>query len=364
MSHEIRTPMNGVTSAATLLSQTNLNFEQYDLMTIILQSSGVLMKVINDILDFTKMESNEVKLFDERFDLYKEVHKITHEYEIRPNATVKLSTFIDPNVPPYVQGDPFRYRQILTNLLDNAVKYTEEGSIRVVISARFDERKETVVVQTEVIDTGPGIPEDDRGKLFQPFQQTDSTSRKRFKGTGLGLCICKYLTDLMKGHIRAESNESGGSTFLFTVVFVVTNATQVHKAFRQKISRELPPANPEAWILVVDDNLINVNLAVRILKKLGYNNVDAVYNGQTAVEKAAEKKYAVILMDLEMPVKGGLQATKEIRERNDPVAIIAMTANAMEGDADKCLSAGMNDYLQKPVDFSLLSAALNRWLSH
>lgn len=362
MSHEIRTPMNGVISAATLLSQTDLNVEQYDLMTIIIQSSQILLKVINDILDFTKMESNEVKLFNEEFDLFNELSKITNNFELSSKEGVNFTKYIDSSVPRYVQGDPFRYRQVLTNLIDNAVKYTEKGSIHVKLSALLDDNEETVVIKTEVIDTGVGIGEEERDKLFQPFMQTDATVRKRFKGTGLGLSICKYLTNMMKGNIRVDTNASGGSSFSFTVVFLVSDESHVKDAMKRKTPLQLPPAYPDAQILLVDDNLINVNVALRILKKLGYHQIDAAYNGQMAIDKLNEKKYDLILMDLEMPIKDGIQATKEIRKSNETVPIIAMTANAMEGDADKCLAAGMNDYLQKPIDFCLLSIALNRWV--
>lgn len=361
MSHEIRTPMNGVISAANLLAQTISTQEQSELITIIIESGHVLLKVVNDILDFTKMESNEVKLFDECFDLYNELDKITHNFELRVKSEVMFKKIVDTHVPRYVQGDPFRFRQVLTNLIDNAIKFTSRGSVFVDVSSVNNYTTATSMIKVEIIDTGIGIAEKDRDKLFMPYQQLDVTSRQRFKGTGLGLSICKYLTGLMKGRIGVEQNPEGGSIFWFTVYFNISDFEHVRN-YPSKELFQLPPKFPNARILLVDDNAINLNVALRILQKLGYVFLETAEDGKEAVEKARKIEYDLIIMDVQMPILDGYKATQKIRKFNKKIPIIAMTANVLEGDSDKCIQSGMNDFIPKPLDMYLLSIVLNRWV--
>jgi len=377
MSHEIRTPMNGVMSAASILQQSgDLNQEHAELVDIIIRSGQTMVKLIDDILDYTKMESDRVYVVFEAFDLYKEVEEVVKNFASIIVNPVELTFKIDEEIPRFVRGDRLRLHQVLSNLLDNAVKFTEKGSIKVEVhrAKNADLNADNFKVQFSVADTGIGISEEDVEKLFKPFSQLEKFSTKKHRGTGLGLALSRRLVEIMRGDIWVRSSLGTGSTFYFTVLF----QKSWHEEVMQKESKDknrrgdLPDVSshrsnmralfPHAKILVVEDNPINQNVVKRVLKRLGYKNIDIAADGQEGVDKFSESDYDLILMDVQMPVMDGFEATHVIRTRNFLVPIVAMTANALKGDAEKCLQAGMNDYVPKPIDLNLLSAVLNYWL--
>ena len=355
MSHEIRTPMNGVVSAATLLTDTPLIPEQKELVSLITKSSDVLVKVINDILDYFKMESNEMRLVSEVFDVSESIARLVQNFELIKNKPIVIT--VQAEGIPKVKGDVFQFKQVVTRLVDNAIKFTESGSVRVV--AMWDADKKSVTVQ--VSDTGIGIAEEDIPKLFSPFMQLDPSTKKQYRGTGLGLSICKKLVDLMGGKIGVQSQLGIGSTFWFSVPLEL--APVEHKD--EKIAVAIPPIEPaknsDVRILIAEDNVINQTVALKILKKLGYHNMTIAEDGVKAVEMFKNGDYDVVLMDIQMPNMDGYEATAKIREIDPKVPIIAMTANALKGDAERAVAAGMNDYLSKPLNFALVAKTLNRW---
>lgn len=367
MSHEIRTPMNGIMSAANLLedSSSNLTKEQQELVGIIQTSGKSMVKLINDILDYTKMESDRIYIISEPFDLYKEMEEIMYNYEALIIKPIKLNLSVSNTVPRFLKGDRLRFHQVLSNIVDNAIKFTEEGSINVSVNLVDDDKNhhpsDHVVLKFEIKDTGIGIKEDDLKKLFNPFSQLEKFTTKRFKGTGLGLAICKRLVELMHGEISIDSKLGEGTTVTFTISFKESIPHVPHDKPEETKKSNLRALNPDVKILVAEDNPVNQNVVLRVLKRLGYKNVTLAENGKQAVELYDGGKYDMILMDIQMPIMDGYQATASIRKVDPKVPIIAMTANALKGDAEKCIAAGMNDYISKPIDMRLFTSLLNHW---
>ena len=507
MSHEVRTPMNGVIGMTELLLDTNLSDEQREYAETVRGSGQSLLSIINDILDFSKIEAGRLTLEAIGFDLQREVEDVAALLAGGAHDKgLELTSFVEPGTPNAVRGDPFRLRQILTNLLGNAIKFTERGEVTVRAGA-VEETPEDVVIRFEVKDTGIGMTEEQRSRLFQAFSQADASTTRRYGGTGLGLAISRQLVGMMGGEIGVESEPGEGSTFWFTVrlekgtevalhadsiphthlanlrVLVVddneTNRRILHKQLTSwgigdgtaedgpealgmlrdaaqsgepydlilldmqlpgmdglELAREIkgdpsiastrlillssvgvdvgeearqtgvevilgkpvrqsqlydalattvdasvePPAAPQheasspaaektparGDVLLVEDNPVNQLVAVKMLERLGYR-VDVARNGLEALEALARKRYAAVLMDVQMPEMDGYEATAEIRRREEGssrrIPIIAMTANAMEGDREKALEADMDDYVPKPVTRAVLEAALERWTS-
>ncbi|MCL6478765.1 MAG: AAA family ATPase [Peptococcaceae bacterium] len=368
MSHEIRTPLNGIAGMAELLLDTPLSGEQREYVSAIRDSSDFLLSVINDILDFSRIEEGKLVLETVSFDPASVVEKCVALME--PGARQKgllLEYSPAPDLPGSLRGDPLRLRQVLLNLLGNAVKFTEKGEITL---RAFPEARgnDSATIRFEVRDTGAGIPEEARDKLFRPFTQVAPAAAGRYGGTGLGLSICKRLVELMGGRIGFESEVGRGSTFWFTVPFTPGDGSEeTARGASSAPGRPLPPqwrAGPGA-VLVAEDFAINRKLLHAQLRKLGLA-ADVAGNGREAVDAFSRKSYAVILMDCRMPVMDGFEATGEIRRlealsgRRTP--IIAVTAGAMPGEREKCLSAGMDDYLVKPVRMEDLQRVLSRWL--
>lgn len=395
VSHELRTPLNGVIGNSELLRDSSLNREQLEMADSIRVSADLLLTVINDILDFSKMEADKMKLYIIAFnpeDMVREVVRAV-SYSNREKTSKKNVRIIqDINLPPMlIYGDPIRLHQVLGNLIGNSLKFTEDGSIT--IGARLEaETTEKATLTFWVRDTGIGIPPQQLAKLFQPFSQADASTARKYGGSGLGLSICKSLIqNMMKGHIHLESEETAGTTAWFTVVFekaksdvsagdVQSKGSPPLDGYFSNVSSAESPnpyldlsrvAKEDIRICVAEDNPINQKIAIQYVQRLGYTGVVAYDNGMKAVEglrqKADEgKPYHIILMDVMMPVLDGYEATKLIRKDSiedvRKILVIAMTASAIQGDREKCLAAGMNDYLAKPVRSEVLKKKLDTYL--
>lgn len=366
MSHEIRTPMHGMLTALSLLIDTGLSNPQRELANIIDESGGILLQVINDILDYSKLASGAFSVTKEAMNVAEIVAAVQRCCKLGSDHGPSFEIDIDSRVPSVVQSDPLRYRQILQNLVSNAVKFTEHGYIRLAVTVT-PEDDESYCLRTEVTDTGIGVSSDSENFLFTPFTQLDQFSTKRYKGTGLGLSICKSLAELMGGSIGYRQNSDGpGSTFFFTA--------NVHKLDSTSIKSVVSIPAPDIDIrelaqtkqlLLVEDNAINQTIMVRLLNGFGFARVDVAADGAEGLQLVKQKPltYSLVLMDISMPVMDGVTATQQIRASGSQVPIIAMTANALKGDEEAYLAKGMNGYVAKPVDRRLLLQTLIRWLT-
>jgi osomolarity two-component system, sensor histidine kinase TcsA len=360
MSHEIRSPMHGMLSALTLLLETGLDAEQRELAGIAEESGSILLQVINDILDYSKLSSGAFQMNTMDMSIKDTIHAVVRSTSIGLKPTIKLHSYVDPKIPDPVNGDPLRLRQVLQNIVLNAVKFTEVGSVDVTVTL-VEEDSINVTFLTEVADTGLGVPITAAPTLFTPFMQLDNSATKKFQGTGLGLSICKSLVELMGGSIGYRPNPIGvGSIFWFELTMAKVQSGKFNHMVDNNAISKLNAA--EKRLLLVEDNVINQKVMAKTLAKLGYNRVDMADDGQEAIYKVQRCQYNLIFMDVSMPVLDGVQATKRIRALGCNVPIIAMTANALKGDRDRFLDAGMSDYLAKPVDRRLLVEALGRWM--
>lgn len=402
VSHELRTPLNGVIGNSELLRDTNLDKDQLEMADSIRLSADLLLTVINDILDFSRMEADKMKLYIIAFNPEEMVREVVRavSYSNREKTSKKNVKIVqDINLPAMlIYGDPIRLHQVMGNLIGNSLKFTEDGSIT--IGARIEsETQDKATLTFWVQDTGIGIAPQQLDNLFQPFSQADASTARKYGGSGLGLSICKSLIEtMMKGTIRLESQENVGTTAWFTVTFdkakpeVVagdvqgtTPPLQVEPTRPKSASNAMPGRTPtsipyndlssiprdQLRVCIAEDNLVNQTIAVKFMHRLGHSQVDTYDNGLKAVEGLRLKAlqgtpYHVILMDVQMPVLDGYEATKLLR--TDPIdavrniLVIAMTASAIQGDREKCLAAGMNDYLAKPVRYDVLKKKLEAYL--
>lgn len=366
MSHEIRTPLNGIIGMISLLKTTSLNTEQQDILSIINTSGDFLLNIVNDILDFSKIESGEVILEARNLNLYKLLEDIIKLFSFKSSEkSISLVLKIDPKVPQFIIGDQIRIKQILTNLVGNAIKFTHQGMVTLKVDL-LDNSTDRVNLSFAISDTGIGMTQNEIKQIFTYFRQAEISTTRKYGGSGLGLAICKNLCALMGGSIRVESTPNVGSTFFVSLPFDIGEVIK-----EVDTSQAALPSNfdfSSLTILLAEDNLINQKVASMTLSRIGCH-YEIVNNGIEAVEAFKRSKWDIILMDIQMPEMDGIEATRIIREeerKNKVVSsfVAAMTADAMPETREKCMDAGMNSFISKPFKPTDLNDLFLSYLSH
>ena len=383
LGHEIRTPINGILGYMSLLENDHdLGKEEAkEFMRNAKMSAESLLDLLNSILDLTKIESGRMELYEVDFNIIDLIDQaISINLSRLREKGLYISKEVDTKIPNTLRGDATRIKQIFVNLINNAVKFTEKGKIEIYCRLESIEGN-SIVIMSSVRDTGIGIPKDKLGSLFKAFTQLDPSHSSKYGGTGLGLMICKEFVNMMGGTISVDSAVNQGTTFYFTVsvkkkveVQVTNEAVESNEPFSLKnyeteintpFDDDLKDKRKNYHILVAEDNVVNQKVILRMLSDLGFQ-AEAVGDGQQAIEIVQKKKWDLVLMDVQMPIVDGLEATKKIRELKDPaskIPIVALTAHALKEDKEKCLKAGMNDYVSKPINLKQLSKILDSWLN-
>jgi signal transduction histidine kinase/ActR/RegA family two-component response regulator len=362
MSHEIRTPMAGIIGFADLLAATPLSSEQQDYVESIRSSADALLALINDILDLSKIEAGRLELESAPVDLRRLVENVVGLLAVRAaEKRLRLAFTIDPSTPAAILSDAARLRQVLVNLLGNSVKFTSQGGVSLSVAAakEIDGRHR---IDFAVSDTGPGIAPEHLERIFESFRQVDASISRKFGGTGLGLAISRSIVRQMGGAIEVESQAGQGATFRFSIPAWAAARSEVATLRRPAIGGTRASGLPALRLLVAEDNPVNRKLAQAVLRQLGYQP-DFAVNGVEAFDRVAFQDYDLVLMDVQMPEMDGLEATRRIRRECPPERqprIVAMTAAAFPEDRNRCLDAGMDDYVSKPIDMEELIAALRR----
>ncbi|MFN3324617.1 MAG: response regulator [Bryobacteraceae bacterium] len=368
MSHELRTPMSGILGMIDIVLDSRLNADQREQLETAQRCANSLLALLNDVLDHSKIEAGKMILEQIPFDLRRVVDDCVRSQRPRANQKdIALDLEIDPSVPGSVTGDPLRIRQVVANLLSNAVKFTSDGRVSVKVWADEGRTPEELALWIEVADTGSGIASDKISLIFEEFTQADGSVSRRYGGTGLGLAITRRLVEMHEGRIEVESEVGKGSTFRTSMHLKRTPARTA--AAEEKAADPLPEIQqtgeaPAGRILVVEDNPVNQKVVSTVLRKHGYDCAIA-QNGLEGINLLLQEDFALVLMDVQMPVLDGLEATARIRQnpRFQNLPIVAMTAHAMSGDRERCLEAGMNGYIAKPVNSAHLIATVQTYLS-
>ncbi len=359
MSHEIRTPLNAIKGFSRLISQTPLSREQQEYAGLINDASGSLIHIVNDILDISKIEAGKLRIEEKDFNLEKILQTVEHLFiNVAAEKQLEFSSHINDDVPLHLKGDPERLSQILINLINNGIKFTEAGYVRTMVRVNKEE-KEKVWLEFKVEDSGIGIPADKQNTIFQRFEQLNTNIQNITAGTGLGLSIVKSLTELMGGTIFVSGEESKGTVFTVALPFEKRNSTVVSE---KKTVFKPTYFYSGVSVMVVEDNKVNQFLLKHTLAEL---NISAtiVSNGQEALDTVCQNEFDLILLDIQMPVMDGYTTIEALRNKlNIKTPVVAMTAYAMPGEKEKCLAAGMDEYLSKPVDFQQLINVLERFL--
>lgn len=362
MSHELRTPLNNIIGTAQLLHDRPLEDQDKELFQIIEKSSKSLLAIVNDILDLSKIEAGEVRLERIAFDAFEKIRDVSQSFLTQASRKGIVVSAETSDKHLYIMGDPLRLERILTNLTANALRYTERGSVRIRAELRGK------VLRCEIIDTGIGIPKDRQDKIFERFTQADNSTSRRYGGTGLGLTITRELISLMNGKIGVESEVGKGSNFWFEIPCEVTDAADApEKAAASPAAISNPDAISAAHVrvLVAEDHELNRAFMRRLFQKLGVSHFAFAETGKSALDQVAAGTFDIVLMDCHMPEMDGYTATEEIRKLAGPqhtVPIVAMTANAMSSDEERCVAAGMNAYISKPFEIGTFTRILSQWI--
>jgi len=365
MSHEIRTPMNGILGTMQLLGMTTLSDEQRCYVDTALKSGRSLLTIINDILDFSKIEAGKIEIRNEIFAPREVINSLLASFQTMiKTPDIALVSRIDDGVPELIVADQIRFRQILTNLVGNAVKFTDKGEIAIHVEMQDRGKGSKNILQCTVTDTGIGLPQHAETEMFEPFSQFESSVKRKYKGTGLGLSIVRQLVRLMGGTITIANRRNRGTQVVFTIETGMAPPLAPATDKPVTTSRRHPENVTRQHILLVEDDLINQQILRSVLEKLGHT-VTIAHNGRQALQTLLAQEYDCVLMDIQMPEMDGFEATRRIRSQQEysrisKIPIIALTAFAMTGDKEQCLQAGMNHYLSKPVDIKALEKILRQ----